>query len=112
MAHGIERKQPADDVPLVVRGASGERLAVPNGKRKWVRFPEIERLSRLYVVMVVKEDCRCGRLRGARLAENHGRAARYGHHSYLQAACAHKIGDQIGAWLKTLSLGGDAWYRA
>jgi len=55
-AHRVERREPADELTLVVLRAAREDRAVALGELEWLALPELERLRRLHVVVVVEEQ--------------------------------------------------------
>ena len=55
---GFDRLEVHEDLTLVVRGATRINLAFPNGRLERRRFPFVQRVDRLHVVVPIKEDGR------------------------------------------------------
>jgi pimeloyl-ACP methyl ester carboxylesterase len=82
-SHGVDRGQPADQLAFVVGDAAREQLAVAARQLERRRVPQLQRLGRLDIVVVVAQQ---RALAGAiRLAQHH-RVAGARHNFGVEAA--------------------------
>jgi len=109
-ADRVERRETADELALVVLRTSRKDRAVPLGEIEGRTLPQVQRLRRLDVVVVVEEEG-SGPVGPARMAEDHGVAAG-GRDLDGEAALLQHPGDEGGALVDALVAGRDAGHRA
>ena len=109
-SHSIDSGQPRDDMALIVRYAPGVHLAVPDARLEWWRVPQIERLRRLNVIVVVEDDRAVG-VAGS-LGVDDRMAAGQGDDSGFESARVEHLFDKLGRLLDSEVLSRHAWLGA
>ena len=94
----LDRLEVHEHLSLVVRGAARVDFAVADGRLERRRFPQIEGVDRLHVVVAVKKDGRRAR-RAEPVAVDHGVPRRRNEPDVLQTDAAHLVGAPFGAAL-------------
>ena len=108
--HGIDSGQTRDDVALIVRYAPGVHLSVSNAWFERRSFPEVKRLRRLNVVVVVEDDGAVGGAGG--LGVDDRMSADQRDYSALESARDQHLFHKLGRLLNTQVLGRHAWLGA